>query len=130
MDCPRCKTPLSIEQLNELRVYFEIDTCKNCCGIWFDKGELSKIEKVIEPTFIEIKRIPEESEQLEVLYCPSCSNHPRLEKAEHPRDRKVIFDYCPLCNGIWLDKGELEAIQKENWIITIGKIFKWLIGNN
>lgn len=94
------------------------------------KVKLDKIDKVMEPTFLEIRKIPREKEQLEALYCPSCTNHPRLEKAEHSRDSKVIFDYCASCKGIWLDKGELEAIQKENWMITIGKIFKWLVGKD
>ncbi|MEZ5070123.1 MAG: zf-TFIIB domain-containing protein [Bacteroidales bacterium] len=26
--------------------------------------------------------------------------------------RKVIFDYCGNCQGIWLDSGQTEAIQK------------------
>jgi len=127
MDCPRCKTSLYVENLKDVKISFDVDTCSNCGGTWFDKGELAKIEKVIEPTLIEFRRIPKKSMQLETLYCPSCTHHPKLEKAEHPRDKKVVFDYCTSCKGIWLDKGELEAIQKENWIITIGKIFKWLL---
>ncbi|MBI9061197.1 MAG: zf-TFIIB domain-containing protein [Marinilabiliaceae bacterium] len=35
---------------------------------------------------------------------------------------------CPSCKGIWLDKGELEAIRKENWLITLKKIGQWLAG--
>lgn len=128
MDCPRCSTQLSVEDLKDLKISFEVDACPGCGGIWFDKGELSKIDKIMEPVVFEMRRIPNKSEQLQVLYCPSCSNHPRMEKAEHPRDAKVICDYCPSCKGIWLDKGELEAIQKESGLITIGKIFKWLIG--
>ena len=130
MDCPRCKTQLKVNTVTDVKLSFEADTCPNCGGIWFDKNELFKIDKIIEPTFLEIRKIPKKSEQLATLYCPSCSDHPRLEKAEHPRDSKVIFDYCETCKGIWLDKGELEAIQKENWIISIGKIFKWLMGND
>ncbi len=128
MNCPRCKTQLSVETINDIRISFDIDTCPNCGGTWFDKGELEKIDKVIEPILFEIRKIPGKSEQLEVLNCPSCDHHPQLEKAEHPRDKKVIIDYCPSCKGIWLDRGELEAIQKENWLVTIGKIFKWLVG--
>ncbi len=128
MNCPRCKTSFSVETLKDVNTSFDIDVCTNCGGTWFDKGELSKIDHLIEPTFFEIRRIPNKSEQQKPLYCPSCSNHPRLEKAEHPRDKKVIFDYCNSCKGIWLDKGELEAIQKENWLITVGKLFRWLMG--
>lgn len=127
MNCPRCKTTLSKEAINDVNISFEVDVCKSCGGIWFDEGELSQIEKIIEPTTLEIRHIPNKDEQFKSLQCPSCNNVQLLQKAEHPRDKKVIIDYCPSCKGIWLDKGELEAIQKENWIITVGRIFKWLI---
>ena len=130
MNCPRCKTQLTVSPLSEGKISIKVDKCPGCGGIWFDEGELSRIDKIIEPTYIEIRKIPRKSEQLEALYCPSCSHHPRLEKAEHPRDVKVILDYCESCKGIWLDKGELEAIQKENWFIAIGRLFKWLMGND
>jgi Zn-finger nucleic acid-binding protein len=54
-------------------------------------------------------------DQLLPMYCPYCDLHPRMDKAEHPRDAKVIMDVCEHCSGIWLDGGELEAIQKESW---------------
>ncbi len=93
MDCPRCKTSLSSDNLRDMKITLELDNCPNCGGTWFDKGELQKLDKVIEPTFLEIRKIPDQEQQMEIMYCPSCSNHPRLEKAEHPRDKKVIFDY-------------------------------------
>ena len=89
-----------------------------------------RIEKTIEPTFLEIRNIPGKEEQLKPLECPSCNNHQILQKVHHTRDKKVIFDYCPACKGIWLDSGELEAIQKENWAITIGRFIKWLISTD
>ena len=52
-------------------------------------------------------------------FCPQCTNV-QLKIA----DRKgVEIDYCPDCGGIWLDKGEIEAIQKENWFVTILNLF-------
>jgi Zn-finger nucleic acid-binding protein len=129
MNCPRCKTLLKTDIVKDIHTEFEIDKCESCGGTWFDHGELSKVDKIIEPVFWEIRKIPGEKEQLKALHCPSCNNSPLMQKAEHPRDNKVILDYCPSCKGIWLDKGELEAIQKENWLISIGKIFAWLIGS-
>ncbi len=95
-----------------------------------EKGELTRLAKIIEPTLLEIRKIPNQKTQLKALSCPSCDNMQLMRKAEHPRDIKVILDYCPTCHGIWLDKGELTAIQKENWLVTLGKIFKWLLGND
>jgi uncharacterized protein len=127
MICPRCKTVLTRKTIRDFDISVDVDYCTGCGGSWFDKGELEQLEKTIEPTFLEIRRIPDRKDQMEPLICPSCENHQILQKAEHPRDRKVIFDYCPTCKGIWLDSGELEAIQEENWILTIGKFFKWLL---
>ncbi|MFT6321427.1 MAG: Zn-finger nucleic acid-binding protein [Granulosicoccus sp.] len=49
-----------------------------------------------------------------------------MKKAEHPRDKNVIIDYCEHCEGTWLDGGELEAIQKESWPIAIYNLLKKL----
>ena len=127
MICPRCKKLLSNKTIIDFKYFLNLDYCSSCGGIWFDKGELTRFEKTIEPTFIEVRKIPNKHDQLETLYCPSCANPQTLQKAEHFKDKNVIIDYCPVCKGIWLDKGELEAIQKENWLIIIGRIFKWLV---
>lgn len=126
MNCPRCKKPMVAQTIRDIRFSVNVDYCESCGGRWFDNGELTRMEKTVEPALIEIRKIPDSLDQLEMLECPSCSNHPRLQKMAHEKDKHVIIDFCPVCNGIWLDKGELEAIQKENWLITIGRVFRWL----
>lgn len=37
MDCPVCKEPMIVLELNEV----EIDYCSSCRGIWLDAGELA-----------------------------------------------------------------------------------------
>lgn len=128
MDCPRCKKALNAEQVRDVNIRFEIEQCPECEGAWFDQGELAKVDKIIEPVLVEFRNIPARKEQNKALTCPSCENLQLLKKVQHPRDYKVIVDYCPVCKGIWLDKGELEAIQKENYLLTLGKVFQWLIG--
>jgi uncharacterized protein len=130
MKCPRCNVSLNAVTLADIKYSVEADKCPSCEGIWFDKGELSRLDKIVEPTLLEIRRIPGEEVQLAALRCPYCLDSPIMKKTEHPRDSKVIIDYCPNCRGVWLDKGELEAIQKENWLLTFGKIFRWLFGND
>jgi Zn-finger nucleic acid-binding protein len=119
---------LSVNLLHEKRYSISVQTCLNCGGAWFESGELSKIDKIVEPTMLEIHHLPSEEEQLKALFCPSCENSPLMQKADHPRDEHVIIDYCPVCKGIWLDGGELEAIQQENFLKSIGRLFKGLIG--
>ncbi len=119
LDCPRCKSSLVKRTIKEVQHSIEVDHCDDCGGTWFDESELESIEHVSKPTVWEIRRIPRSIDQLAGLYCPTCEDHPLMAKAEHDRDQKVILDFCDSCKGIWLDKGELEAIQEENWITTI-----------
>ena len=126
MNCPRCQSTLQTVVIPEAKFNLEVDQCPECKGIWFDQNELQAIENVIEPVLFEIRQIPSEYDQLTALHCPFCEDHPRMAKAEHQRDEQVIMDICEQCNGIWLDGGELEAIQKENWLTTLFNLFKKL----
>lgn len=127
MDCLRCKTELINKTIIDFKYVLNIDYCNNCGGIWLDNGELTRLEKTIEPTFYEIRKIPGKEAQEKILACPVCNLAPVMIKARHFRDRHVIIDYCPKCKGIWLDTGEIEAIRKENWVLVIGRFFKWLV---
>ncbi|MBN1187263.1 MAG: zf-TFIIB domain-containing protein [Bacteroidales bacterium] len=127
MKCPRCNIELTNKTILDFKYFLNIDYCGNCGGIWLDNGELTRLEKTIEPTFYEIRKIPGNQEQMEIIICPSCDNSKILQKRQHTRDKHVIIDFCPFCKGIWLDTGEIEAIRKENWVFIIGKFFKWLL---
>ncbi len=129
MECPRCKVELSARPQKEVRTEFIVDACPGCGGSWYDKEEFEKLERVQEPVFMEFRRLPSREEQLKGLFCPSCDSKPLLDKVEHSRDHKVLMDVCPECNGVWLDSGELEAIQKQNFAITLRRIASWLLGN-
>ena len=132
MNCPRCKANLKVETINDIHFSIEVDKCENCEGIWFDESELQKLERITELTIFEIRRIPRTKKQLESLFCPKCEdiyeNQILMNKAEHPKDNKVVMDYCNNCRGIWLDKGELEAIQKQNMFRTLWGFLKNLHG--
>ena len=124
MNCPRCQTALETQPIIERNDEIIVDKCPSCQGIWFDKNELQPLENISEPVLMEWRKIPNEYDQLTALNCPFCSDHPMMKKAEHPRDEKVIFDFCERCEGIWLDGGELEAIQKESWVSAIVNLFR------
>jgi uncharacterized protein len=42
------------------------------------------------------------------IHCPKC---PGL--METYSFREIILDRCPMCGGIWMDKGELEAVIRK-----------------
>ncbi|MGB7639207.1 MAG: zf-TFIIB domain-containing protein [Nitrososphaeraceae archaeon] len=41
------------------------------------------------------------------MQCPNCSNTMQEKKRFD-----VDIDYCPVCKGVWLDKGEIDKIAK------------------
>lgn len=131
MNCPRCDTPLVKEKIEKYypnipTKNIEVDVCSSCTGIWFDRGELEKINHIVDPTYIEIRKIPSRDDQNISLKCPKCENKV-LDKIENERDVKVIMDVCPDCGGIWLDGGELKAIQQENLYFLLFKAMKWVL---
>lgn len=54
-----------------------------------------------------------------LLKCPRCNlNMEKLKK------EKVILDVCNKCNGMWLDKGEIEKLVKIAQKMRGGKVGK------
>jgi uncharacterized protein len=124
--------PIDKEKLEPL-IYeddVEVDQCPKCNGIWLDKGELARIEKSRENDYREIIKNTAYADKIDgfvemtnnapliatdrptednTLNCPSCGD--LLYKKEHGFFSKVMIDSCIKCNGIWLDKGELQAIE-------------------
>lgn len=119
MNCPRCKLAMNVEEIRGQHYRLEIDCCPQCEGVWLDHDEMAKLERIVEPVNWEIRKIPGDIDQMAGLFCPRCDEAPLLIKADHHRDQKVIIDFCPNCNGTWLDKGELRAIQQENLFRSI-----------
>jgi uncharacterized protein len=59
----------------------------------------------------EVKLATEEKErrrELHYMRCPKCGA--ALQEAEYG---DVHIDRCTECEGVWLDKGELEAVSKQ-----------------
>ena len=127
MYCPRCSSPLVKEIIDEVTVEFDVFGCPSCKGLWIvNLSDLAVAEKITEPRLIEFRHIPSSKEQMKPLTCPACDNMQYMNKVESSRDHKVIMDVCPSCQGVWLDKGELRAIQQESWSSIMSRLYKWL----
>ncbi|MFN2165633.1 MAG: zf-TFIIB domain-containing protein, partial [Anaerolineae bacterium] len=63
---------------------------------------------------------------IEPIHCPACPGKVPMVKSHSRRDHKVIIDACPECHGVWLDSGELEAIQQEGLFVALKNFFRWL----
>ncbi len=132
MNCPRCKSELVEKKLEELEpegTFGEVivDVCSSCSGIWFDKGELERVDNKIEPKIIEIKSIPSKDDQYKTLECPKCSNDMAMEKVVSDLDKDVVMDACPKCNGVWLYRGEYKAIKERSLLNMAFSVFKWML---
>ncbi|BDQ02734.1 MAG: hypothetical protein KatS3mg036_1018 [Ignavibacterium sp.] len=104
MNCPVCKEPMIILELNKV----EIDFCPNCSGIWLDEGELELLYSIDKPDNELQKLFQQTTSSKEKSYkCPICRK--RMIKTQFS-NTDLILDRCPQNHGIWFDKGELEKV--------------------
>ncbi len=98
----------------------EVDTCPVCAGIWLDRGELEAIQATTGRDYS--RQLPTssvEDVQLAVARaraqaaptrsCPSCSVE--MRRLEHGYCSQILVDVCPDCCGVWLDHGEVRALE-------------------
>jgi Zn-finger nucleic acid-binding protein len=88
------------------------EECPQCGGIWIKQEDLRKAKDMTDPDLgwmdFEIWREEERFQpQLSTLNCPN-DNIPMVSIKYGETD--VQIDYCPQCQGLWLDQGELEKI--------------------
>lgn len=124
MKCPRCDTDLVETNIHELAITCNAHVCPDCKGTWTGKEQLQEIESKVEPRIFEFRRVPSAQTQMESLKCPQCEGQV-MEKVESSRDRKVILDVCPGCGNIWLDAGEISAIQQDSLLVLLTDAFRW-----
>jgi hypothetical protein len=90
----------------------DIDRCPGCRGMFFDKGELQSISKLVS-LFSDVGLEEEEIDTIPLfererkLKCPHCEE----PMVEQDVGGGYVIDICTGCEGIWLDFGELAAIK-------------------
>jgi Zn-finger nucleic acid-binding protein len=116
LQCPRDGAYL-VETRYEADV--EVDQCPTCRGIFLDEGELLRIQQTVERDYRREKNEAPEwtaraydaaAARAEApLECPDCGL--AMEREEYARTSQIYVDICPDCLGVWLDAGELEALE-------------------
>jgi Zn-finger nucleic acid-binding protein len=102
--CPACNEPLIAFEFEGV----EIDACVACGGVWLDAGELEWIGELEGLDRRELARLLAEGKGARgQRRCPRCRR--KLRRIEAGGNRKVELDRCPVGDGLWLDRGELEA---------------------
>ena len=124
MDCPVCKRPMIVLELDQV----EVDHCSQCGGVWLDAEEMDLLldgsegreeirrRATVDTTADEKKR-----------RCPICSK--KMEKAHitrEGRESRVLIDRCEKRHGTWLDGGELDLLVKLSNFPEAHKIHQFL----
>jgi Zn-finger nucleic acid-binding protein len=124
MNCPRCDKVLTEVQTEE---GVRAEQCPKCQGHWIDGADLRVLESTVDPRLIEWRRLPSKELQVRELACPRCRPRAILKKVRSERDRHVLLDICDRCQGVWLDGGELAAIQQMGFLATIVDAVRFII---
>jgi len=111
LKCPTCENS-ALDKSNVQGV--AIHSCAKCKGTWLNKGELNRIAHPIEGDLEYCSEDNTDQDRTSGLKCPEpkCKGR-QLVKVNFITYSDISLDYCPDCHGIWLDPGELEAIDTE-----------------
>lgn len=108
MNCPLDGTTLEIHTIHSV----DVEECPQCKGLWFEQGELRKAKDDADPdlNWLDFDLWSDQESfkaELSARNCPRCGeNMATISYA----DTGVTVEYCVGRHGIWLDKGEFQAI--------------------
>ncbi|MBF5040909.1 MULTISPECIES: zf-TFIIB domain-containing protein [Myxococcaceae] len=120
--CPICSeqplVPLAARDV-------EVDSCPRCQGLWFDRGELElfpdrpsvrQFLAAARQAASRCRRLGHLVPRAEVA-CATCHSAPVACPACGGRLSLVVtatctVDVCVPCEGVWLDRGELELLER------------------
>ncbi|MEN9578579.1 MAG: hypothetical protein RJA70_1588 [Pseudomonadota bacterium] len=116
LHCPRDKTLL---ETIKYEGNIEVDRCGECRGMWLDKGELEAIQhSAVHAHNEHLERLPDHIvDNIDVsdpdlsapICCPKCGAE--MEAREYAFCSRIIIDTCVEGCGVWLDPGEIEALE-------------------
>lgn len=106
--CPTCRERLHEAALDGYRV----EACNACGGILTNHGVFGKVIKIRRAASADGRRTPAPIDPREFersIACPSCRR--RMEVHPYYGPGAVVIDTCAGCGLVWLDRGELRAIE-------------------
>jgi len=91
----------------------EIDFCGLCGGVWLDEGELELLISPENSSHASLSGIVSDMGKGAAVKgarkCPVCRK--KMVPVELSMKPPVEIDKCPLNQGLWFDRGELEQIM-------------------
>ncbi len=90
-----------------------LDWCDLCDGIWLDPGELSRLSRsaVDIPNLLPEPVRAKAPQRSTNPQCPRCKAG--LLELPYEQAGSLLVDRCPGCHGLWLERGELQAIYDQ-----------------
>lgn len=105
MRCPKCAGSLHGVDSRE---GVTLDFCDGCKGLWFEAGEVaSYFELTSDVPDLDTARATQTSS---AWSCPKCST--ALVSFRYGAPGDLVVDRCLSCGGIWLDRGEVPALER------------------
>ncbi len=109
--CPNCGA-----KLNSYSAYsMAFEGCPKCKGLWLIKDELRKLKNKVEGGSLrwlntEIENLENASAVKTKRPCVKCKGVNMVSVIFGKS--KIVIDWCEKCSGMWLDRGEFEAITE------------------
>ena len=116
MRCPKCRSDMEQVMIDGT----EVDRCSSCHGLWFDRGELSKVRNRQAAAALDIGDVGtgKQQNQVEQYRCPRCAG-PMIRLVD-PRQTHIWFEQCNACRGSFFDAGELTDLAT----VSVSDFFK------
>ena len=108
MECPNDK-----EYLEKILFHnVEVEYCPRCLGIWLDKDEFrhAKDDKDKELNWVDVDLWRDKSRfrvSRGLKHCPV--DRSLLQEVKYD-ESKTKVDFCKMCEGVWLDRGEFKQL--------------------
>ena len=121
VECPLCGIKTDIIRLSDI----ELDYCGNCSGIWFDKGEVTKLQDAVLDKSIcnemasalnGLPTLNHNSDRRKYLNCPVC--YLPMSHKTYVDVSGIVLDRC-VSHGTWVAKDDLAGILD---ILIAGKL--------
>ncbi len=104
----------------------EARQCPQCEGHWLEGADLRQLESTVNVRLFEWRSLPSQEVQTRELPCPRCHPRETMKKVRSERDRHVLLDVCERCHGVWLDQGELRAIQEMDFMTALADAVRFI----